>query len=215
MTERTEHSGTGHHHFIPGLRKGVPMPLYDVMHRIGRIGALHTEVIRAAGAEPGQRVLDIGCGTGNLLIALGRGLPDLDLAGIDPDPRALRRAGRKTARAGLQVRYEVAFAQELPYPDASVDMVLSTLMFHHLDAPTKQATLAEVRRVLRPGGAVVLADFDGNGHRHRIATRRMAELVRDNGDLPARLAAAGLVPEPVRPYPSRFGEVQIVRASRR
>jgi ubiquinone/menaquinone biosynthesis C-methylase UbiE len=184
--------------------------MYDVVHKLFGIGKLHKAVIAAVAPERGQRVLDIGCGTGNLLRALDRDHPGLDLAGIDPDRRALRRAGRKVRGA----RLDQGSAASLPYPDASLDLVLSTLMFHHLDGATKQATLAEVRRVLRPGGSLLLADFGPHGHRHGPFGRRMEHLIHDNTDLPGQLSAAGLSAEQLPPHPSRFGEVQLIRATR-
>ena len=136
-------------------------PFYDLIHRFSGGAGLHAEMIRLADLRPGQHVLDIGCGTGNLLIALGRDHPDVELVGLDPDHRALVRAGRKAHRAGVGVSWRQGFAEELPFPDGSVDRVFSSLMLHHLH--DKDALLAEARRVLRPDGLFVLADIDGHG----------------------------------------------------
>jgi ubiquinone/menaquinone biosynthesis C-methylase UbiE len=191
------------------------------VHRLFRVGRLHAEMVRVASPEHGQRVLDVGCGTGNLLLALGARRRDLDLTGIDPDPKALSRATRKARRAGTTVRWDRGYADALPYPDGSVDRVFSSLMLHHLDPPVKDAMLAEVRRVLRPGGALVLADLDGDGqehghgHEHRPFRRRMrvSERLRENAGIAERIAAAGLVPDaPVAFAMRRVGTVTIVRA---
>jgi ubiquinone/menaquinone biosynthesis C-methylase UbiE len=207
MSERTAHSG----HYIPGLGRGFLTPMYDLVHRLFGIGKLHAAVIDAAAPKRGERVLDIGCATGNLLRALSRrGLDQADLAGIDPDPKALRRARRKVRGA----RIEQGSAAKLPYQDQSVDVVFSTLMFHHLDAETKDAALAEVARVLRPGGRFLLADFDAHAHAHGPFGRSMEKLIHDNTDLTGRLTAAGLAAEQLPPYPTRFGEVQLVRGTR-
>jgi SAM-dependent methyltransferase len=206
--------------FVPGLGRPWLTPLYDTVHRLARLSRLHAQMVRLAAPQPGQRVLDVGCATGNLLVALGRRRPDLELVGLDPDRAALTRAARKARRAGIAARWDRGYADALPLPDASVDRVFSSLMLHHLDPPTKDAVLAEVRRVLRPDGVLVLADVDGDQHArgegHGPLRRRMAQsdLVRDNADLPGRIAAAGFVPDPAVPCVLRVGTVDVIRAVR-
>ncbi len=212
MSETTSHE----HKFVPGLGRGPLTPLYDVVHRLAGLGGMHTEMIRLAALAPGQRVLDVGCGTGNLLLALGRSRSDVELTGLDPDARALALAARKARRKGVAVAWQRGFAQELPHPDGSIDRVFSSLMLHHLDAAAKDALLAEVRRVLRPDGLLVLADVDGHHavHGHGLFRRRMATspLVRDNAGVVERIAAAGFTVEPRVTYHLRLGEITIVRA---
>jgi ubiquinone/menaquinone biosynthesis C-methylase UbiE len=106
-------------------------------------------------------VLDVGCGTGSLAVQIKRLHPAVEVAGVDPDPRALARAERKTARAQVSVRLERAFGDALPCPDASFDRVLSCFVFHHLGRDAQAAMLREARRVLKPGGLVCLLDFEG------------------------------------------------------
>ena len=125
MTERTSQR-----EYIPGLGKNFLTPLYDVVHRVFGIQSIHEEMITLAGLRAGHRVLDVGCATGNLLRTAGRRHPSVELAGLDPDPAALARAGRKARRAGLTVRLDRGFAQDLPHPDASLDRVFSSLMLH-------------------------------------------------------------------------------------
>ena len=130
------------------------------------------------------------------------------LAGLDPDPKALARAHRKARRAGVAVRLERGFAQALPHPDGAFDRVLSSLMLHHLDSGSKDALLAEVRRVLRPDGVLVLADAVVGEHGHRGRRKGgMAEHLRDNvGDaVSRRIAAAGFTVEPTRTMALRVG----------
>ncbi|MGV9993894.1 class I SAM-dependent methyltransferase [Streptomyces sp. NPDC003374] len=211
MTEKTSQSST-EREYVPGLGKRFLTPLYDVAHHVFGLHSVHQEMITAAGLRDGHRALDVGCGTGNLLRAVGRRHPGVDLVGLDPDPVALARAARKARRAGLTVRLDRGFAQELPYGTGSFDRVFSSLMFHHLDSASKDALLAEVRRVLRPGGLLVLADAvldpDGQDHPHGRAMRgRMRERMRDNtGDaVPRRIAAAGFTVEPTRTVALRVG----------
>jgi ubiquinone/menaquinone biosynthesis C-methylase UbiE len=149
--------------YLPGMGRHWLMPLYDPLSRLLGAGRLHRELLDAAAVRAGQRVLEIGCGTGNLLTALARRTPGIDAVGIDPDRAALRRARRKAARGALAIRYEYAFAADLPLPDGGVDVVLSSLMLHHLDEPGRGRALAEVRRVLAPGGRLHVLDFTGDG----------------------------------------------------
>jgi SAM-dependent methyltransferase len=148
-------------HYLPAMGRRWLLPLYDPFTRIAGVGRIHEQLIDRAELRSGQRVLEIGCGTGNLLTALGRRRPDIEALGIDPDPAALRRARRKAARAKLPIRYEQAFASGLPAPDGSFDRVLSSFMLHHLDDDEKMRALREVRRVLRPGGQFHVVDIDG------------------------------------------------------
>ena len=146
MTERTSHR-----HFVPCMGGSALTPFYDILHRFSGLGAVHEKMISVAELQPGQRVLDIGCGTGNLLLALGRDHPGVEIEGLDPDARALAKAARKAHRAGVAASWRPGYAQDLPHADGSVDRVFSSLMLHHLH-DDKDALLAEVRRVLRPGG---------------------------------------------------------------
>jgi ubiquinone/menaquinone biosynthesis C-methylase UbiE len=85
------------------------------------------------------------------LSASKRADPGADVVGIDPDPLALARAQRK-ARGLSGIRFERAYAQELPFADGEFDRVLSSMMLHHLDDDVKAGAAAEIHRVLRPGG---------------------------------------------------------------
>jgi ubiquinone/menaquinone biosynthesis C-methylase UbiE len=114
-------------------------------------------------AAPGRThgVLDVGCGTGTLATEIKRLHPEVAVVGLDPDARALARARRKAERAGVSIQFDRGFAGALPYPDASFDRVFSSFMLHHVAAGEKEKTLAEIRRVLAPGGSLHLLDFGG------------------------------------------------------
>ena len=105
----------------------------------------------------GERVLDIGCGTGTLAVIIKRRHPQVEVTGLDPDPSALQRAARKAQQASLSIQLDRGFSDELPYEDGRFDRVFSSFMLHHLDE--KEATLREVRRVLKPGGPFHMLDF--------------------------------------------------------
>ena len=107
-------------------------------------------------------MLDIGCGTGSLIVLIKTLHPDAEVAGLDPDPRALFRARRKAYGAKVAVQLDRGFSDQLPYSDSSFDRVFSSFMLHHLEPQEKEATLHEVRRVLKPGGLFHLLDFGGS-----------------------------------------------------
>ncbi|MCR3750130.1 class I SAM-dependent methyltransferase [Lentzea californiensis] len=192
--------------YLPGMGKHFLLPLYEVVHLVSGLAGVHDEMVTSAGLRGGQRVLDVGCGTGNLLRASGRRHRDVELFGVDPDLKMLARAERKLRRAGLRAKLDKGFAQELAFPDASFDVVFSSLMLHHLDTPSKDEMLTEVRRVLRPGGVLVLAD--AVFHDHGAAKDHLRDNVGDA--VPKRIAAAGFTTEPTRMRKLRmFGTVGI------
>jgi ubiquinone/menaquinone biosynthesis C-methylase UbiE len=131
--------------------------LYDPFMRLVGADAFLRRLVERAGLSTGQRVLDVGCGTGTLAVLVKSLHPAVDVTGLDPDPRARRKA----MRAGVEVRPDEGFADTLPYAPASFDHVFSSFMLHHLPSAEKVAALREVRRVLRPGGTLELLDFGG------------------------------------------------------
>jgi ubiquinone/menaquinone biosynthesis C-methylase UbiE len=182
---------------VPAAGSDWLLPFYDPLCRLVGAEKLHRVLIEQADIRGGQRVLEIGCGTGNVAILARRMHPDAEIAGLDPDPKALARARRKAGRAGLDIRWIQGFADRLPYGDGSLDRVLSSFMLHHLSSEVKASTLHEVARVLRPGGSLHVLDFGGShaasdGLLVRLFHHR--ESLRDNleGRLPALMREAGL-----------------------
>ena len=118
--------------------------------------------IRAlAQVKPGNKVLDVGCGSGRLTIAAQNWVgPAGEAQGIDPAPEMIKIARQNAARAGLAARFEVGLVEAMPFPDAVFDVVLSRLVLHHLPGDLKQRGLAEMRRVLKPGGICLVVDFE-------------------------------------------------------
>ena len=117
------------------------------------------ELISQGNMEPDHHILDLGCGTGTFIVRLKRNYPTAQVIGLDPDPKALRRAEAKFRRAGLSVQLDRGFSDQLPYKDESFDRVFSSFMFHHLDDQQRESTLKEVFRVLKPRGSFHLLDF--------------------------------------------------------
>src|SRR5215213_4803439 len=146
--------------FIPALRFDRLTPLFDYVAAVGvRDRALKRRVLARAGLAAGERVLDVGCGTGTLAVAAAREAPDVRVTGIDADESILERARARAAGAGLDIEFDVGSAAALPYDDASFDVVLSTLVFHHLPDDVKRDAAAEIVRVLRAGGRLVIGDL--------------------------------------------------------
>jgi SAM-dependent methyltransferase len=148
--------------YLPAMGRTALLPLYDPCTRLLGVRDAHWRLIAQAGIEPGATVLEIGCGTGNLLLLAARAVPGATLIGLDPDPAVLATATRKARRAGVALRLDRGYADRLPYPDGSVDRVLSAFMLHHLPADQQHDALREVRRVLAPGGRLHLLDIDGS-----------------------------------------------------
>jgi len=137
-----------------------------------------------AALRPDHRVLEVGCGTGTLLIQIKQLHPRVEVVGLDPDPKALARARRKAPRAALSIQFDSGFAGELPYPDASFDRVFSS-MFHHLPADEKRKTLNEAQRVLGPDGELHLLDFEGpedGGHSFLAHLLHSNQRLKDNSE---------------------------------
>ena len=114
-------------------------------------------LVELSGVHSGDRVLDIGCGTGYFARRIARVVePDGSVAGIDPSQPMLDYA---TAHAPSNCAFRLAGAEDLPYPAASFDVVVSSLAFHHFPADRRSEAVREMFRVLRPGGRVFIADF--------------------------------------------------------
>jgi ubiquinone/menaquinone biosynthesis C-methylase UbiE len=199
---RTSSNEAGDAGFIPALRFHRLTPLFDfVVAATVRDRTIKRRVLAHAAIGAGEEVLDVGCGTGTLAIAAARAAPGVAVTGLDADGSILTRARKKAAGAGVDIRFDEAMSTALPYADASFDLVLSTLFFHHLPDDGKRQTAAELVRVLRPGGRVVIGDLGRpQDPLMRIAVRATVQMLDGvattalnvRGDLPEVLAAGGL-----------------------
>jgi len=151
--------------FVPAAGRDVFLPIYDPLVRFMGGARAREELVKQANIQPKQRVLDLGCGTGTLVVLLKRKYPAAEIVGLDPDPKALRRAKKKVRRAGVAVQLDEGFADQLPYDEGTFDRVLSSFMFHHLEDQDREKMLREVLRVLKPAGAFHLLDFAGGEDR--------------------------------------------------
>jgi ubiquinone/menaquinone biosynthesis C-methylase UbiE len=116
-------------------------------------------VVAQAAIAPGHDVLDLGCGTGTLVLLIKETCPAANVSGVDIDPRILEIARTKIAAVGVDIRLVQGSATAPPLPPASFDRIVSTLMLHHLTTPQKRDTFGAVRRLLRPGGELHVADW--------------------------------------------------------
>lgn len=145
---------------IPALGVRWLTRFYDPLIRVTlREGLIKSVLVEQVGLEPGQRLLDLGAGTGTLTLMLKRAQPQADVIGVDGDPEILAIARAKATRSGLAVTYDEGMADALPYPDGSFDRVVSSLVFHHLSREMKHRAVRECFRVLKPGGELHVADW--------------------------------------------------------
>lgn len=146
--------------YIPALSHDWLTPLYDTLIRLTMPeSTFKRELVRQAGINSEDKVLDLGCGTATLTLLIKSIHPDASVTGIDGDAKILRIGRRKAEKAGLNIKLTQALAFNLPYPNACFNGVLSSLMFHHLTRENKVRSLKEAHRVLRTGGEIHIADF--------------------------------------------------------
>jgi ubiquinone/menaquinone biosynthesis C-methylase UbiE len=139
---------------------------YDLYSRVisfGRDKAIREKLMELAAPAPGEKVLDVGCGTGTLALALKSSVGTGEVHGIDASPEMIQVAKEK-AKAGSDIDFQVALIEAIPFPDASFDLVTSSLMLHHLPDDLKRTGLDEIRRVLKPGGRFMAMDFAAHSH---------------------------------------------------
>ncbi len=164
---------------------------------LGRRAQLRRGTVALAGIKPGEHVLEVGCGTGDCALAASVDVGESgSVVGIDPAPEMIRVARTKAARAGRDVTFQLGVIEALAFPDATFDVVLSSLMMHHLPDDLKHEGLLEIARVLKPGGRLLIVDMKRpSSWAGRMLTNLAMHGHMESGvqDLPAMLRAAGFM----------------------
>lgn len=155
----------------PG-QMGAWAPYYDLIMKVltlGREHALRQLEVDLSTAKPGDHVLEVGCGTGTLTLALARrvGLAGT-VDGVDIAPEMVRVARRKHRSAASPATFTVAPIDTMPFPDKAFDVAVCSFMIFHMPDEVRQRGLRELARVLRPGASLLVvdaakADLDGLG----------------------------------------------------
>lgn len=146
-----------------GIRIRWPR-VYDALNRVHFLGKeqlWREKTLDLVSISPGESVLDVGCGTGNLTLAAKRRTGDDGMVyGVDAAPEMVGESQRKAAAQGLEIGFQVGLIEKLEFSDDRFDVVLSSLMLHHLPKDLKTRAVAEIARVLKPGGRFLAVDVD-------------------------------------------------------
>jgi SAM-dependent methyltransferase len=133
--------------------------------------------------RPGMRLLDVGCGPGTITLGLAAAVAPGEVIGIDREPSQVERARQLASEKGpAHARFEVASAEEIPFPDASFDAAFEHTLLEHVADPERVAR--EMFRVLKPGGVIGVADGDWDGD---ILAGRSSEVLEEASALYERL----------------------------
>jgi ubiquinone/menaquinone biosynthesis C-methylase UbiE len=149
------------------------------------------ELVDRLGVQPGMKVLDVACGTGNSAIPEAR--KGADVIGVDIAPNLLEQARRRAEAEGLKARFQEGDAEKLEFPDASFDLVVS--IYGAMFAPRPELVVSEFRRVTKPGGRIVMGNWTPTGF----------------AGLSFKAATKYLPPPPGMPAPVLWGDERTVR----
>lgn len=204
-TKQHTHGGEPHSHKTPFWVKH-----YDKIVNLitfGKIKSMHQQTVALAQLQSGNDVLDIGCGTGYLLLEAEKVVGETGTAvGLDVEPAMIDQARQRAAKNHSHATFDVASIDEIPYPDNSFDVVMQTLVFHHLDETQKAAGLAEMYRVLRQNGRLLIVDL--NPSRRGLAVslpghNQLEQVDYVRSEVVERMETAGFINIQARAHPNK------------
>lgn len=210
--------------YVPALGFRWLTPAYDAVVRYTtRERTFKSALLDQAQIAPDHRVLDLACGTGTLAIQAKLQVPGASITGLDGDPEMLARARLKATRTGAAITLDEGLSYALPYAVGSFDRVLSSLFFHHLVRSDKLKTLAEIARVLKPGGELHVADWGAAANplmRAAFVSIQVLDGFENTSDnvqglLPTFMREAGFTDvEEARRFSTIWGTLSCYRATR-
>lgn len=212
--------------FVPALGKSGSLDRYDAaIALMTREKRWRSDLLKLVAPQPGDRIVDIGCGTGTLAIALKEGEPESEILAVDPDPAVLEIAQTKARTAGADIHWFEAMGDELDGIAAlqGCDKIVSSLVFHQCPMEIKEAIAAQMHRLLRPGGQLFIADYgEQRSPLMRMLFRQIqwldgVEYTEPNarGCMPDTLASAGFdAVEEAKIIATPTGSISIYRAER-
>ena len=145
--------------FTPAAGRFIPTSLYDrLLALLTRESKWRAALLEAIAPQPGERILDVGCGTGTFAIQLKQAEPEAIIVGLDPDPTARKIAAAKARVAGVEIEWHHGFARDAAN-FGQFDKVVSSLVFHQVPVAEKSAGLDAMFRAAQPNGGVLIADY--------------------------------------------------------
>jgi ubiquinone/menaquinone biosynthesis C-methylase UbiE len=150
--------------FTPAAGRVIPTAAYDrLLALLTRERVWREALLRIVGPRDGERILDVGSGTGSFAILLKQTAPGATIVGLDPDSDARSIAVAKAAAAGVHINWQAGFARDAA-KFGQFDKVVSSLVFHQVPLAEKRAGLDAMFAAVRPGGAVIIADYARQSH---------------------------------------------------
>lgn len=207
--------------YIPALRFNRLTRFYDFLLDITfPEKKIKQALINQCAFSGNEKLLDFGIGTATLSLMIKQQFPSVAISGIDVDKKILDIAKKKTGAAVDLQQYD---GSNIPFNEGAFDLIVSSLVFHHIPTANKKIVLQELYRVLKPGGGLQIADF---GKPQNLYTRLAFGIFRRmDGEENTRVNSKGLLPEYIQKagfinveetcyFNTAFGTVKLIRASK-